>query len=297
MRQQAESSEAVLEAELDSLRTEAQLAAATALDAQRARVAAEAQADRLARELGEQATSLGDRLREAEERATSRVQALQDEVTSADQAAAAAKEDARRWAERAEEAQAEVAAVRERAQALMEEKDAQIAQAKARSPISSNTGGRSASPEPPIVPTSILRREDSAPLLKRTVSFAEIEPASPRDPPGGRMSEAQAEIDTLQRQLDAMRKDLADRQHTEKLRDRAAAVLKQEVEEMQRREKRAAVDLTYVKGVLVSGFESNELSVHSAMLPILDRLLQFTPDDKRRLEACKQKQWLPPWQP
>lgn len=44
-------------------------------------------------------------------------------------------------------------------------------------------------------------------------------------------------------------------------RDRAAAVLKQEVEEMQRREKRAAVDLTYVKGVLVSGFESNELSV------------------------------------
>lgn len=55
------------------------------------RVAAEAQADRLARELGEQATSLGDRLREAEERATSRVQALQDEVTSADQAAAAAK--------------------------------------------------------------------------------------------------------------------------------------------------------------------------------------------------------------
>lgn len=30
---------------------------------------------------------------------------------------------------------------------------------------------------------------------------------------------------------------------------------------MQRREKRAAVDLTYVKSVLVSGFESNELSV------------------------------------
>lgn len=54
-------------------------------------MAAEAQADRLARELGEQATSLGDRLREAEERATSRVQAFQDEVAAADQATAAAK--------------------------------------------------------------------------------------------------------------------------------------------------------------------------------------------------------------
>lgn len=39
------------------------------------------------------------------------------------------------------------------------------------------------------------------------------------------MSEAQAEIDTLQRQLDAMRKDLADRQHTEKLRQEKIVVL------------------------------------------------------------------------
>lgn len=36
---------------------------------------------------------------------------------------------------------------------------------------------------------------------------------------------------------------------------------------MQRREKRAAVDLTYVKGVLVSGFESNELSVRLPPTP------------------------------
>lgn len=44
-------------------------------------------------------------------------------------------------------------------------------------------------------------------------------------------------------------------------RDKAADVLKEEVDEMRRREKRNAVDLNYVKGVLVSGFESNELSV------------------------------------
>lgn len=39
------------------------------------------------------------------------------------------------------------------------------------------------------------------------------------------MSEAQAEIAALQHQLDAMRKDLADRQHTEKLRQATLVVL------------------------------------------------------------------------
>jgi hypothetical protein len=41
------------------------------------------------------------------------------------------------------------------------------------------------------------------------------------------------------------------RQHTERLRDRAAAILKEELAEMRRREKRADVDMTYVKDVIV----------------------------------------------
>jgi hypothetical protein len=41
------------------------------------------------------------------------------------------------------------------------------------------------------------------------------------------------------------------RQHTERLRDRAAAILKEELAEMRRREKRAEVDVNYVKDVIV----------------------------------------------
>ena len=48
---------------------------------------------------------------------------------------------------------------------------------------------------------------------------------------------------------------------------------------------------------LHSGFESEALPAHSSMVPVLARLLQFTPDDMRRLHIAKSKQWLPPWQP
>jgi len=45
------------------------------------------------------------------------------------------------------------------------------------------------------------------------------------------------------------------------------------------------------------GFETDALPVHSSLLPVLGRLLQFTPDDVRRLHVHKSKTWLPPWQP
>jgi len=59
------------------------------------------------------------------------------------------------------------------------------------------------------------------------------------------------ELEELRQQLRAIQKDLEDRQRTEALRDKAAAVLKEELSEMRRREKRTTVDLTYVKDVIV----------------------------------------------
>lgn len=55
------------------------------------RAAAEGWADRLARELQEEAAAAGERARECEERASSRARALQQEIAAADEAAAAAR--------------------------------------------------------------------------------------------------------------------------------------------------------------------------------------------------------------
>jgi hypothetical protein len=46
-----------------------------------------------------------------------------------------------------------------------------------------------------------------------------------------------------------------------------------------------------------SGFETDKLPVHSSLVPVLARLLSFTPNDLRRLDVRKSKTWLPPWQP
>ena len=60
-------------------------------------------------------------------------------------------------------------------------------------------------------------------------------------------------------------------------RDTAQAVAKQEIAELRRANKRDGLDLTYLKNVILGGFESGELSTRSSMLPVLARLLEFSP--------------------
>ena len=48
--------------------------------------------------------------------------------------------------------------------------------------------------------------------------------------------------------------------------------------------KRSDVDATYLKNVLIGGFESGELPASSQMLPVLARLLAFSPAE---LERCR----------
>jgi len=44
--------------------------------------------------------------------------------------------------------------------------------------------------------------------------------------------------------------------------------------------------------VIVSGFESGELPNSSALVPVLARLLEFTPADLRSIRAARRKSWL-----
>lgn len=69
-------------------------------------------------------------------------------------------------------------------------------------------------------------------------------------------------------------------------RDTAQAVAKQEIADLRRRNKREGLDLTYLKNVILGGFESGELSTRSStrssMLPVLARLLEFSPTEVKR---------------
>ena len=64
-------------------------------------------------------------------------------------------------------------------------------------------------------------------------------------------------------------------------RDRAQEVAKAEIAELGRRKAREDIDLEYLKAVLLKGFESGELSSRSAMLPVISRLLHFSPAELR----------------
>ena len=68
-------------------------------------------------------------------------------------------------------------------------------------------------------------------------------------------------------------------------RDRAQEVAKAEIAELGRRQAREDIDLEYLKAVLLKGFESGELPSKSAMLPIISRLLHFSPAEIRLAQS------------
>lgn len=80
---------------------------------------------------------------------------------------------------------------------------------------------------------------------------------------------------------------LADSERTHELRDISEQVLKEEIQEMRRNEKRGKVDVTYVKNVLLKGFESGELDPHSSLVTVLSRLLEFSPEELKKIPAAR----------
>ena len=65
----------------------------------------------------------------------------------------------------------------------------------------------------------------------------------------GLQESSSASPDAMQTRVALLEKTLAEMEETDRLRDRASAVLKEELAEMRRRETRGRVDLTYVKSV------------------------------------------------
>ncbi|KDD76266.1 hypothetical protein H632_c292p2, partial [Helicosporidium sp. ATCC 50920] len=78
---------------------------------------------------------------------------------------------------------------------------------------------------------------------------------------------------------------LADSERTHQLRDRATAVLKEEIAELRRSARRDGVDVGYLKNVVLQGFQSGELPSHTSMLLVLARLLEFSPAELAGIQA------------
>lgn len=56
---------------------------------------------------------------------------------------------------------------------------------------------------------------------------------------------------------------------------------------LHRSDARGSVNVDYVKNVLLNGFESGELSNDTSMVPVLARLLHFSPAEIERIKQAK----------
>lgn len=94
---------------------------------------------------------------------------------------------------------------------------------------------------------------------------------------------------SLQKEVKALQTALIESEHTHELKDAACQVLKEEIAELKRMEKRASVDVDYLKAVLVKSFACGELDSRSPIFDVISRLLQFSPDDVQKAKEKKQK--------
>ena len=90
-----------------------------------------------------------------------------------------------------------------------------------------------------------------------------------------------------------MQAELQDSERTHELRDLSERVLKEEIQEMRRNEKRGDLDMNYVKNVLLKGFETGELDPQSSLVTVLSRLLEFSPQELEKIPKHSRWKFLP----
>lgn len=141
-------------------------------------------------------------------------------------------------------------------------------------------GGREDVPAiPPPPPPAIAPAGPGASPPLGTAPLPEVDP---RAPPLHQVAAHVALAKALRRQLaeqerviSFLQAELSDAEHTHELRDVATDVLKEELHESERRNLRAAVDVEYLKNVLVAGFESGQLSADSPLVPVFASILHL----------------------
>lgn len=85
-------------------------------------------------------------------------------------------------------------------------------------------------------------------------------------------------------QVRKLEMDLQESDRTHALRDKAHAILKEEIANLQRDANREGLDVDYLKNILVAAFEQGTLPNESPMLDVLARLLHFSPNEVERIK-------------
>jgi len=112
--------------------------------------------------------------------------------------------------------------------------------------------------------------------------------AALQDASAGLMSAVQvqaARVGSLEARVAVVEEELAESEHTHDLRDKATAILKDELAELRRNAEAAGVDTVYLKRVLIAAFESGELACpndDNTALTIVSRLLHFSDSELQR---------------
>ncbi|KAL9677818.1 hypothetical protein QQ045_015654 [Rhodiola kirilowii] len=95
-------------------------------------------------------------------------------------------------------------------------------------------------------------------------------------------AQREEELAQSQRHILALQEEIEELERENRLHSQQEAVLKAELRNMERMQKREGVDMTYLKNVILKLLETGEVE---ALLPVIGMLLQFTPNE---IQKCQQ---------
>ncbi|CAN6461880.1 unnamed protein product [Victoria cruziana] len=84
-----------------------------------------------------------------------------------------------------------------------------------------------------------------------------------------------------QRHILALQEEIEELEHENRLHSQQEAMLKAELRDMERKQKREGIDMTYLKNVILKLLETGEVE---ALLPVIATLLQFSPEEIKKLQ-------------
>lgn len=94
-------------------------------------------------------------------------------------------------------------------------------------------------------------------------------------------AQREEELAQSQRHIFALQEEIEELERENRLHSQQVAMLKEELRNMDRKQKREGVDLTYLKNVILKLLETGEVE---ALLPVVAMLLQFSPDEVQKCQ-------------
>lgn len=89
-------------------------------------------------------------------------------------------------------------------------------------------------------------------------------------------AQREEELAQSQRHILALQQEIEELERENRLHDQQEAMLKTELRNMERSQKREGIDMTYLKNVILKLLETGEVG---ALLPVVATLLQFSPEE------------------